>query len=118
MNPETINKLQEVFKPVAEKIGQGAQFGYEVVLRQQYIIGVQLVIGAVLGLIALSVGLWALKKFYEKELDEYDEDMYGMRAFFGIFLGGLVFVVCLFDSIGYLLNPHFYAIQFFMNLVK
>lgn len=27
MNPETIDKIKEIMQPVAEKIGQGAQFG-------------------------------------------------------------------------------------------
>ncbi len=33
MSPETVDKLKEVFTPIAAKIGEGAQFGWEVVFK-------------------------------------------------------------------------------------
>lgn len=47
MNPETITKLQEIMSPVAQKIGEGAEFGWSVVIKQMYVEGVIALLGAV-----------------------------------------------------------------------
>lgn len=40
MNPETVNAIKDALTPVAEKIGQGAEYAWEVVVMGQFAEGV------------------------------------------------------------------------------
>ena len=52
MNEQTIEAIKSAFAPVAEKIGQGASYGWEVVLRQQYVYAILGLVGMIAGFIA------------------------------------------------------------------
>ena len=115
MNQEIIKQIQDIFTPIAEKIGQGAGFGWEVVLKQQYIDGFLFLFFGVIGLVVfISLLIYIIKA---KDKDSWYED-----AIFGaIIILILLFVFgSLFSVIGikHLFNPEYYAIEFFINLVK
>lgn len=67
MSPETINAIKDALAPIAAKIGQGAIYGWDVVVRQQYITAVEGLGLAVLSLIGLVlVGIVAKKELEQK----------------------------------------------------
>ena len=111
---QTIDKLKEVFQPIADKIGQGAQFGWEVVLRQQYI---EAFMGLFYGLIAvgaLTVSFFWARKIMKESWDEISWIPFSIWTLAWIVLG----LIGLETFIGHILNPQYYAIEFFIGLVK
>lgn len=115
MNAETIHAIQEALAPIAEKIGQGAEFGWEAVVRQQYIEGI-----AGLGLSVASLLIVILCVYYMAPYarEDWVNDT-GIFAFLVaiiaipsiVLLGGWAYVALL-----KLLNPTYYALQFFISL--
>ena len=65
-----IEKLTPLFQKVAEKIGQGAEFGYEVVYRQQITYGIIALFIAICG---VSLFFTGLKLKVSKQEWEYGE---------------------------------------------
>lgn len=111
MNQELITQIQTALAPVAEKIGQGATFGWETVMRQQIAYGVaDLFVSAValVGFIA-SLKLWKLVK--------EDDDLYPLAIFASLF-SVPIFLIFGIEGIFRLVNPNYYAIEFFMDLVQ
>jgi hypothetical protein len=121
MTPETIQAIKEALQPVAAKIGQGTEFGWEVVVRQQY---VEAALGTLFALIfaplAAYFGAWSLRKGAEiRKADRW------ANYEFNYFLGGillvfasLAFVVGTITAVTHFINPEFYALKFFIELVK
>lgn len=119
MNPETVNAIKEALVPIAEKIGQGAEFGWEVVLRQQYVsaVGYFLVAGVAFIAICVGVGLIVAGLRYEKR-GSFDDGKFA-RIAFGLVssVGGLLFFAgAVFNGMARLINPEYYALQFFITL--
>ncbi len=115
MNTDTINAIQKALAPVAEKIGQGAAYGWEVVVRQQYINGIASLITALGCLTGVFVCIWAAKWCKKNQYGD------GAGQFFSV--GGVVGFAMLFfcfitDGVQHLLNPAYYALDFFINLAK
>lgn len=115
MNPETIDKIKEVLAPVAQKIGQGAEYGWAAVIKQQYLTASLGLFWLIIGLI--SLGLLLKLKVYEK-CGYGDDPAWVLLAIFGT-LGSLSAIVAggIF-ALTHFLNPDYYALQFFINLVK
>src|SRR4030042_5744446 len=118
---EIINKLQEVFTPVAQKIGEGAEFGWDVVMRQQIITGIQNLILAFFGII-LGIVVYKVVKY---SIERNKEDSWGSWDFIGAMVGTFggitslsMIIFGILEGMAYLINPAYYAIQFFMGLVK
>ena len=105
---QTIDKLKEVFTPIADKIGQGAEFGWEIVVRQQIAYGIVLIFVAIVGIIVIIAG-YRISKILEDE---------GLVLVTSFMVGGTMFITGSIYGILYLINPHYYAIQFFLNLVS
>lgn len=115
MNKETIEAIQVALAPVAEKIGQGAAYGWEVVVRQQYVEGITSLIIAGIALIVFIAAMFALRYQFTKA-DSYD---FPFAGFFGIFGGIMSFAIgtsSLVIGVQKLLNPEYYALQFFITL--
>lgn len=114
MNPETIEKIKEVMLPVAEKIGQGAQFGWEVVLRQQYVTAWLGVFTAILGAVSIFVVYKLIKKsnYWEKDVWPIFLIVFGGAG------GVAAIIIGSITAITHFLNPAYYALQFFMGLVQ
>ena len=109
MNQELITQIQTALAPMSEKIGQGAAFGWETVVRQQVTFGIAdlLVAGIALVLFSASVFLW--KKAIEEDLEPV--------VFFCSLILFSLFVINGVMGLMRLMNPNFYAIQFFLHLV-
>ena len=103
-----IEQLKPLFEKVAEKIGQGANFGWEVVLRQQVSFGIIAGFLGVMGLVMLLLGI----KLYREEEKEYADIK--IAYFFMILIGGVGFVAGTINAILRLSNPAYYALQFFL----
>lgn len=116
MNEQTLEKLKEIFTPIASKIGQTADFGWEVVMRQQYVVSIQGLLLGLLGIAFFLVAYWCAKNAKKWDVN-YNPIGYIGASCFGT--AGMFLVLFGLDQfITHILNPQFYAIEFFMNLVK
>lgn len=117
---ETINQLKEVFAPVAAKIGVGAQYGWEVVVRQQYVEAFGSFLQFLMGVVTAYV-TYRIVKYGMNELKQ-DDDSLWVVGIWVLGIGGallsLVLMSGLYDAIAHVINPQFYAIEFFLDLVK
>ena len=116
-----IEQLKPVFEKVAEKIGQGAEYTWEIVLRQQIAIGVgNIVMGIgsiILGIIVYKVVRFSIKKCEEDEYSSWEV----VGILFGVFggIGSLIMIIAgFYNGILHLINPAYYALEFFIGLVK
>lgn len=117
MNTETIQQIKEAFLPVAQKIGEGAEFGYEVVYRQQIVEGI-ISLGWVLACLGI-IGLIAYATYKDWENVKHSANV--PLVVLGWIPASVLMVSAIahFDfAMKHLLNPHYYAIEFFVNLVK
>lgn len=114
--------LKVMLSDVADKVGQGAEYGWTIVVKQQYVIGITDLIVAGLSLIGASltvaVGVYFWKNLQKARCD--DGNVAGI-----IFLGvipSIILTVCfvtyLTMGIPRLINPDYYALEFFINSVK
>jgi len=117
---QTIDKLKEVFEPIAEKIGQGAQFGWEVVMKQQYIVAVSDFIVLACCVVAIFIAKWLITQG-QKSREDSRWNNYEFWYFGGIILlivSAVLIPLCLYDGIAHLINPEYYALDFFINLAR
>lgn len=114
MTPDIIDKLQAIFTPVAEKIGEGAQFGWTAVVKQMYVYAALGVFWAIIGLIAFSMALYLLK-WAKAHSEDTDGASYMVPFFIGV-AGIIAFTIGASVAITHYLNPEYYAIQFFIGL--
>lgn len=122
MNQDMLDRLIEELRPLAEKLGQGAEFLWEVAYRQTVIDGSMGLIGALIALAVIITFIVLAKKnidninndddvYYEK--DRRLDDIFNTKLAATI---GSIFVSLFMLSWGYqgvarILNPGFYAIQ-------
>lgn len=121
---QVIDKLKEVMQPVADKIGQGAQFGWGVVLRQQYVtayLGLFWMFVGVIGMLCFIALMRFAIKGYKKSSDYNSQDEYTVLAI----VSGIFTTICTIIALSgatvaitHFLNPDYYAIKFFLDLVK
>lgn len=114
MTPETIESIKEALIPVAEKIGETAEWGWGVVLKQMY---VEATLGLFWAIIGLVLALVAYK--VAKGQDDFEDNFLSyLFSVLGILMGVIAFVVGFTIAITHFINPEFYAIQFFLGLVQ
>lgn len=115
MNADTINAIKEAFVPIAEKIGQGADYGWEVVVLQQYVTAIGNFIGTVVFFIA-GVILW---RFSNRTLWDTADENPGWFCCMALSLGAFgVSAMALYEGVAHLINPYYYALEFFITLGK
>ena len=115
---QVIDKLTPMFQSVADKIGQGAGFGWEVVMRQQYVVAIgSFILFVGLGIVSglLTWGAIASWKEAKKDVDVVAPAIF--VSFLAI-LGYTISFVALYQGLAHLINPSYYALDFFINLVK
>lgn len=120
INKETIEAIQSALAPVAEKIGQGAEYVWTTVVTQQYVIGISYLIwsGATF-LGAIVTGYFCNKCIKLAKANPYDT--WEVPA---VFLGlasvilPVISIVCLTNGVMHLINPGYYALEFFLQLGK
>lgn len=119
MNEQTINQIKELLAPIGEKIGQGAEFGWEIVVKQQTVeayIGLSvLVLGIILTFLTFHL---AKKSDWKGSSPRWNEIASMVCGVFGFFMLIIGFIEFLSTGIGQLINPEYYAIEFFIGLVK
>jgi len=119
MNQDIINQIKELLTPVASKMGESAEFGWEVVVRQQYV-GAIIVFSTIL--LSVITGIIAL--VLSKKVKDWDTDMPTVRQILVLLIGFVSVVGIIYgfafcgEAIGKLINPEYYALEFFINLVK
>ena len=106
-----IEQLKPVFAQVADKIGQGAEFGWEVVLQQQLTYGI-----IALFIAGISIIVLCLMGFLYKQIKN-DEDLLGPWIFCTL-VTIIGFIWASIIAILHLMNPAYYTLQFFINLAK
>ena len=102
---------------VWSRIQQAAPELWRLVVRQKAIEGVELAIGAILGLIGLLFVLYIGLKWLKKS-SEHDND--GPLAFLilGVSGTGTAFVACLINAIDLLGNPSYWALKDILDMVR
>lgn len=113
----TLASLSSFFTPVAEKIGQGAQYGWQIVIQQQYVTACLGIFWALLGI----AGMILCAKYVFPWAKKYAPDSEGFTYFIAVLTSCmplLSFIIGATVAITHFLNPAFYALQFFINLVK
>ena len=120
MDTSTIEQIKVALTPVAEKIGQGAQYGWEAVIKQQYVFAVQYCIAALMLFICAGVAVGFARYFYGR----YKENQYQDWAF-GVGLMTVLAIITTAIGLAYIgsaagrfLNPPYYALEFFIQLTK
>lgn len=112
MTPETIDQLKELFAPVAEKIGEGAGAGWDVLVGGMFAEGIaSLAIAAVLILVAVIVVRFLTR----------DETLDATEGFTYIPAGVISVVVCvicgilIYDGLIATIAPEYAALKFLIN---
>lgn len=110
METNQVNQVIEALKPLADKLGQGAQQFYVLAVRQVYI-------SAFENLIWIALLVYGAVKFYgwakNEELDEFPRTFSGVGFVVAIVLIG----VCICCSISDLANPDYAAISNILDMV-
>lgn len=119
-----INKMAEeiglAIKPLADKIGQGAEAIYKMAVKDAYIYGVESWVFSAVSLLVILILARMSYWFFTKYEKDQDSDWLVGTWIFGLISFGLVFV-CLswFDSaIHYQLNPEYMALKDFLNTLN
>ena len=107
MNPDEILSLLE---RIGELLTPAAMAAWEIAVRQATALAITHAFGAVVGLIALGLSIWGVKKLWDHE-----------AVFFpivGLLAGSIAFVACSIQAILRFANPPWYAIELLGGLVK
>lgn len=118
MNPETIQAIQVALAPVAEKLGQGAGYGWEVIVKAQFMSGVVTLICTTL----LSVALFFTVRFVYKSklVASLNEDIAKPLVIAITLLASLVLIpqigVWYYEGLFNILAPEYKAIEFLLSL--
>ena len=117
MNEGTTNllvgKALEVVDTLATKLGVAVPHIWEVLIKQQYVAGVELLLTGLF----CGIGAWYCKKFAQWG-HETDDDP-ALTA--GIIMGGLlaiISVLCLVSSLGNFINPEYYALKDILDMIN
>lgn len=125
MNPEnlekSINLIKENLAPLAEKIGQGVGWTYELFVRQVYV-------NAFTNLLWMPIGIGAFVLLRKLSKMGFKKSRYGsykydqVAVWFGIIILGFVGLLAtlspISDLIQALVNPNYQAIKLIIDLVK
>ena len=120
MDTKTIDSIKEVMAPIAQKIGEKAEWSWIIVIKQMYVVAVEGGLWAILGIVGLIISIILYRKGLKRtRKDDYDDgsQYYGPA----ILIGGLSLFALILGTgtmVTHLINPDFYALQFFIDLVK
>lgn len=105
-----IEKAQPLFDKIAEKIGQGATWGWDVLIRQQYVIAAQNAIGAIIAGVALYWGIRAIRKAQKAGYHDCEEGYWILGSLLTAG-GAIAMTICLLSATGHIINPGYYALK-------
>lgn len=116
MNEETLELFLDRLEPLAQKLGQGAEFLWEVSLRQVIVRGS---VSAVLAVLLLIAGYMGNRVFRRKLLAEdrlyREEEWTFLMIAFPVIGVGVGLSILLFHSLPRLLNPGYFGIEYLMR---
>lgn len=120
MDTNTINAIKTALAPIAQKIGQGASFGWDVVIRQQIIYGFIGIFFALIGFIAIPFLVRGVKLCWDNyKRDGRFSDWDVTATMLTIFGSAAIIIFIIVGSIAglsHLINPAYYALNFFIHL--
>ncbi len=120
ISAETVNAIKDALAPVAAKIGEGAEYGWEVLVRGQFAEGVaMLVLSAFLLIVAATITVHGYKVVAKyKPRNDYD-DTKSMFTFFLVVVTAVLVIFAtasLYHGIFHVLAPEFKAIEFLLEM--
>jgi len=113
ISKEAIGELQKALVPVVTKLGQGGEWVYRTYYKQQIVIGVQNLVGALIGFVVLIIA-WRVFPTVKKESKG---DLWFLWGIF-ILIGVVVFIGFGIEAIGRLINPDYYLLQDLLSIIK
>ena len=123
MDEQTVDRIIEALVPVAEKLGQGAEFIYAVTYRQVWVTVVTYVALTPVFIVLALVAFRFARRYYQKAQAPRERYSYDDPAFTA-FMFGLLFVAlggvalgCLLSAVRMSINPHYYAIDKILSTV-
>lgn len=123
MTPETIESIKQALVPIADKIGQGGMYAWEVLVRGQFAEGITKLILCGVFLIAYIVVNVCARRFYMKfDMSEEDKAEASMIHLGVASIAGL-FVLLIISSEAYdaaiqVIAPEYAALRFLIESVK
>ena len=118
MKIEDITLLKEELKPifadVANKIGEGTEWGWEIIMKQMYVHAIGYFIAVALSIPLMFVCVWLIRK----DLKDWETDGITAGASLGLFGCFIALGVCLFYGVAHIINPEFYALNYLLDLVR
>ncbi len=121
MSPDTVQAIQTALAPVAAKIGEGAQYGWEVVVAQQKVTAIGDFLAALFFFLVVVFCVWLFSRGYKNYVKDSWDDTPAMNMALGVSFGVVALAAtlgCIFVGIAHLLNPAYYALDFFIHLTK
>jgi hypothetical protein len=112
MTPENIEAIQDALAPVADKIGQGAEYGWEVLVMGQFAEGVAMLGAGLLGVVASALVVrWGKNRYAEDDMD--------IGAVFAMTFGCvavLFFGAAVYNGLIMVIAPEYAALKFLISL--
>lgn len=123
MNPETIDRIEEALKPLADVAGQGAEYAWTVLVRQMYLSGiVRIPIGLLILVLAALFAFFCAHNFkkWRKAESWHESENYGagtaVTAALGI-ISLIVAVAVIAGGVLRMMNPGYYALEELTRMV-
>lgn len=119
MNQETIVAIKDALAPVAAKIGEGAEYSWQILVKGQYAEGwALLVVGACLLTLAIIVTIGAC--IWWRTTEEYDDTrvvLIVVPALIWVF-GGTVGGIMIYEGLIRVLAPEYAALKYLIQLAS
>ena len=128
MDENVLELIKSGFNTIGEVVGKIAPEAWNILMRQQTLIGIQNIVGAMIGVVCIIVGIILINKSFIDKRDKDDKvtrnrwsnryawddgEEVGMWILIVVLLivGICVFIGCTMSAIGHLYNPAYYAIM-------
>lgn len=126
ISTSTVQAIKDAMSPIGAAIGKGAEYGWTVLIKQQYVVGfgdLFLALGSLIVLvIAYRFAIFTFNKQIEiGKVDQYNDGGYGILCGLSVVAGAVAFCIllaALYGGVAHFINPDFYALQFLVDAVK
>ncbi len=122
ISTSTVQSIKDAMTPVALAIGKGAEYGWTILIKQQYVYGVGFAIAAVGSLVLMALFIWMFRSLSEAAKDStgFSRGDYDFLIAFA-FLASVACLICIFafafQSAAHFINPDYYALQYLLDTV-
>lgn len=121
MDNQVVGKVLEYIENVGTAVSNGATYGFELLVKQQFVEGI---VWTGFNLMWLIITIILVRSFFKrfKEVEYCKEDdvqLWILGISSGIFIvGSLVNILCMPENIMSIFNPEYYAIKEIMDIFK